>query len=400
VAFAVYGASAYLVGRTHSPQFAYFDQLADAFLHGRLNLVDPRAQLDLTSFAGKWYVAFPPLPALLLLPWVAARGLAGVNTVLFANIVGAANVSLVFLMLQALSRRGWTQLSLADTLWLTVLFGMGSVHWYMATVGAVWYLGQICAVPFMLLAVWLAVTTGSALLSGGALAVAMLARPHLALCYPLLWAIALERMQGSHPIDWRRWVRWGLVGALPLAAVVLLLLGYNYARFGDPMDFGYLRMKVAGEGVGDRNTSGPLSASEWRTLGQFNVRYAPRNLRVMLLAVPGWNASTRRPALDPRGMSLLLTTPALIYLFRARKRAAFVVGAWLALALLLGPLVTYGSTGWRQFGYRYSLDLMTPVMILLAVAVEHSRRWPMRALIVLGVLVNAWGAYEFRYFSQ
>lgn len=39
--------------------------------------------------------AFSPLPALLMLPWVAVAGLAQVQTVLFCAFFGALNVSLV-----------------------------------------------------------------------------------------------------------------------------------------------------------------------------------------------------------------------------------------------------------------------------------------------------------------
>jgi hypothetical protein len=62
-------------------------------------------------------------------------------------------------------------------------------------------------------------------------------------------------------------------------------------------------------------------------------------------------------------MSLFLTTPALVYIFGARRRSAQVLGAWLALILLLIPLVTYYNTGWWQFGYRFSLDFMAPARL-------------------------------------
>src|SRR5262245_4330243 len=59
----------------HSP-FNHFSLLADAWLHGRLDLGGPPPPYaqnnDFASFKGKWFVAFPPFPALLILPivWV------------------------------------------------------------------------------------------------------------------------------------------------------------------------------------------------------------------------------------------------------------------------------------------------------------------------------------------
>ena len=54
--------------------FNHFSLLAEAWLHGRLDLnVGPPAygqNNDFAAFGGKWYVAFPPFPAVLLLPVV------------------------------------------------------------------------------------------------------------------------------------------------------------------------------------------------------------------------------------------------------------------------------------------------------------------------------------------
>ena len=48
VAFAAYGATALLVDNTASPNVAYFDHLAQAFLDGHLYLADPPGDTDLT----------------------------------------------------------------------------------------------------------------------------------------------------------------------------------------------------------------------------------------------------------------------------------------------------------------------------------------------------------------
>ncbi|MCC9076381.1 hypothetical protein FKZ61_009700 [Litorilinea aerophila] len=381
-AFALYWGTALLAGSTHSPDVAYFDHLAAAFLEGRLYLPHPPAVHDLTPYQGRWYVPFPPLPALLLLPWVAWRGVAGTSTVLFSSLMGAANVALVYLLLTGLSARGWSRLGLRDNLWLTVLFGLGSVHWYMAPIGSVWFVAQICTVTFVALAVWLAVTTNSPWAAGTALAMAMLARPNVAFTWVLLVGIAAQQLGEG----WRtrpgvgRLVGWGVAAGLPMAIAVGGLLGYNLARFGSPWDFGY-----ATENVAER------LAPDLHTYGQFNLRYLGRNFWAMWLALPEWSWRHNLPLPNPEGMSLLLTTPALVYLARARSRTPLVLGAWGAFLLLMVPLLLYYNTGWYQFGYRFSLDFMVPVMVLLAVAAgERVSPW-MRGLILAGVLVNLAG---------
>jgi hypothetical protein len=389
-ALGVYWFSAVLAGHTQTPDMAYFNDLANAFLHGQLYLPNPAVTHDLTQFNGNWYVPFPPLPALLLMPWVALSGVSQVNTVLFAAVMGAFNVALAFLLLQGLSRRGWSQLRTSDNLWLTLLFGAGTVQWYMATQGTVWYVSQICTATFLLASAWIAVAKRSPLLAGAALALAMLARPNVALFYPFLAGVGLEwiRAEEDRQNLWRRWLRWCVLAALPVIVSVGLLLGYNYARFQNVLDFGYAHENVASK-----------LKSDLRDYGQFNVHYIGRNIWSMLLSWPTWDPRTNSVSPDPDGMSLLLVSPALLYLFKVRKKSPLVIGAWVALGLMVILLLLYYNTGWMQFGYRFSLDFMTLVLVLLAVGAGQRIRPMMKALIVLSVLINLWGVYWFNTYS-
>ncbi|MCB0089142.1 MAG: hypothetical protein KDE54_14625 [Caldilineaceae bacterium] len=63
----------------------------------------------------------------------------------------------------------------------------------------------------------------------------------------------------------------------------------------------------------------------------------------------------------------------------------------MSFVLLAIPLVLYYNTGWWQFGYRFSLDFMVPVMVLLAIGAGRRVSWLMQGLIIVGVAVNAWG---------
>jgi hypothetical protein len=126
--------------------------------------------------------------------------------------------------------------------------------------------------------------------------------------------------------------------------------------------------------------------------GWFNLHYVPKNFWAMLLAGPNWIDSLNSWRPNLWGMSLLLTTPALVYLARVTQRTWTVLGAAISIALILIPLLMYSSTGYGQFGYRYSLDFMIPVMVLLALGAGERVSWLMRALILIGVVVNLLGA--------
>jgi hypothetical protein len=382
-AWAVYWGTASLLGVTTSHPYAYFPELAEAFLAGRLWIVPPPWVMDLTPHEGRWYVPFPPLPALLLVPWVALSGREGVNSVLFSTVLAAGATACIFVLLELAARRRWTQLQSLENLALTALFGFGSVQWVVAISGAVWHLGQEAALLCFALAAALAAAGRSPVLVGGALALAMLARPNLVLGLPLLVGIAAQiladagvRLRSREGLS--RLARWTTLAALPLVAAGLALLAYNAARFGSPFDFGYTRQVLYDQ-----------HAAKLATLGWFNVRYVPENLFAMLLALPRWEAGRLVP--DWAGMSLLVTTPALILLPQARRPRPLVIGAWWAVALLLVPLLTYYNTGYKQFGYRFSLDFMTPVMLLLAIAVGKGLGATAGVLILAGIAVNAWG---------
>ena len=68
--------------------------------------------------------------------------------------------------------------------------------------------------------------------------------------------------------------------------------------------------------------------------------------------------------------------------------------------LLVTVLLLYYNTGWVQFGYRFSLDFMTPVLVLLAIGAGQRVSSPMRFLIILSVLVNLWGVWWFNTYSM
>jgi hypothetical protein len=387
LAMGVYWTTFWLADTRHTPNLSYFNYLAESFLHGRLDLPREAGNYDLTSYAGRWYVPFPPLPAILLLPWVAWQGAKNTNVAYFSIFVGAINVSLVFLFLEALTRRGWTSLSTRYNLALTLLFGLGSVHWYLSIMGEVWFVSQICTITFVILAAWVAVANGSPWLSGAMLALAMLGRPTIVCSWPLLLGIAAQLSKDQnqhHKINWRQLCRWAIVSVMPLIAAIAALLVYNYLRFNNLTDFGYLSENV-----------NPDLRRALSIYGQFNLYYLSSNVEAMLLDLPNINLATMSIEPDLHGMSLLLTMPSLIYIVRAWRASPLTIGAWVALGLLLIPLLTYYNTGWAQFGYRFSLDFILPIITLLAIGAKQRLSWLMLGMILWGIVINAWGSYWF-----
>ena len=63
---------------TEDSQFNHYALLADAWLHGRLDLGHPPPAYtqnnDFAEFQGRYFVSFPPFPAVILLPFVKLAG--------------------------------------------------------------------------------------------------------------------------------------------------------------------------------------------------------------------------------------------------------------------------------------------------------------------------------------
>ena len=67
---------------------------------------------------------------------------------------------------------------------------------------------------------------------------------------------------------------------------------------------------------------------------------------------------------------------------------------WITVACVAVPTFFYQNSGWVQFGYRFSLDY-TPFLILLLAVGGRPLDRVARALIVVGVAVNLFGAWSF-----
>ncbi|MCL4258055.1 MAG: hypothetical protein KJZ53_05945 [Anaerolineales bacterium] len=199
----VFQGSTNLIDNQHT-NIGYFPDLAEAFLDKKLYLENPLNTKDLSLYAGKYFVSFPPLATLLMLPTVAQYTKYGVDTIHFGNYSAALGVTLTYLGVYALSKRKWVQLKLHEVALIAISIGLGTPLFYMATTGAIWHVSQILTFLFLGLAIWIALCNRSglmwnnfrtALLAGLALALAMLARPHVVLAGFLIAGVGYQNFR-------------------------------------------------------------------------------------------------------------------------------------------------------------------------------------------------------------
>jgi hypothetical protein len=351
--------------------------LADAFLNGRLHLIEDRPWLELVPRPeGGQYVPLPPAPALTLLPAVLVMGpqpwFSELPSNAYTSVVGALNVGLAYWMLLGLG------VAASSRRWITFGFA-GTTHWWVAGMAGPHHYAETCGVFFSLLALNLAVRGRAPLASGLLLGLAAASRLPMGLAAP-----ALAVLYAGHPWRPRSAHGWLLLGiAIPALAVA----AYNQARFGSPFDFGYAHIPHGEEGL-------LITDEPWFSEGLMSVSYIPRHLNVMF--VETFQVVDTTPYLRPSwtGAALWLTAP--MYLLAAvpiiaRNRLALVVGATVLLVLL--PDLMWGSWGFAQFGYRRILDAAPLLLVLLGLGFRERIDWSARVVVLIGVVVHAYGIY-------
>jgi hypothetical protein len=354
---------------TSSPErqsFDYFVRLADAFLHGRIILTEAPSWLnELIPKDGGWYVAYPPMPAVVLVPFVAVFGdqfPQQVASVLF----GGVSVGLAWLVL------GRFTLTLGVRLLLTAVFGFGTAMWYATEVGSAWYFAHVIALVFSLAAILLTLHGRWPFAIGLFVGCAAIARLPVGLSAPFFLALIVglgwpPRLPADRMAAAARIVAFDVGLAIPTALYLL----YNVARWGTPLDQGYVLVP------------GVLEEPLYAEHGILAIDYIPRHLYAIFLR--SWNYVDQAPFLQPSwwGLSLFLTTPLLAWLVHARWRDPRVAWAAIGAGLALVPIVTHGNVGIQQFGYRFSLDVQPLLFVILATAFERGMsRWAAMAGVV------------------
>lgn len=349
---------------------------ADAFLQGRLDIAE--YGWDASVVDDKFYVAFPPAPALLIAPVVALLGPVATDTTGIALLLFILTLAVVW---QILSQLG---VPADQRFWSLLAFGMGTPLWHAVQASSgVWFFAHIVAAFFLVLSIHEALGRGRGWLTGLFLAGAMLSR-QFSLFAGIFLIVALWQNEAQAKRERVRWLN--LAGfLLPLALAGSGYLWLNYIRFGDPLETGYSAMRLAG-----------ILADRVAAHGQFSPAYFIFNLAYLLLQ--GFHINFSAPDLlgglemDPYGTSLLAASPFVVAAFFA-VRDRRVWAAWVSVFLMAFATLFYYNNGWMQVnGQRFTLDFWPLLLIPLALglhrqfAAGQSRLW--QGVILYAVFLN------------
>lgn len=381
-----------LLRQSLAPHFVY---QADAFVHGQLHLtVRPPNLNDWVYEGGRWFVSFPPFPAVLMMPLVAVFG-RSFNDTAFTVIFGALNVALLHRLLRRLAERGeegpaprgeWDHAAHA------LVFGFGTLAWSCAIRGEVWFTAETVGVTLTLLYLLASVRARRPLLAGALVACAAITRTPLAFSaiFFVLEAIAEDQPASIQALreaarDPARRARAGrklALFCLPIALLAAPVAWMNQARFGSPLEFGHAHLY-------ENRVNQQI-----QRYGLFHYQYLERNLHAAFTRLPEVSFHPLRIGFNGEGLSLFVTTPLLALLLWPRKKPRLYRALWITAAAIAVPGFFYQNSGWYQFGFRFSLDYTPYLIVLLALGGRTmTRAW--WALACAGVAVNAWGAAVF-----
>ncbi|MCC6625693.1 MAG: hypothetical protein IT385_30945 [Deltaproteobacteria bacterium] len=337
------------------------------------------------------YVSFPPVPALVFMPLVAIWGY-DTNDVLVTVLVGGLNAVLLFWFLELLVARGHSRRSQRDNLWLTFAFAFGTVAFFSSVRGEVWFTALVFGVAINLGFMLAALDLKHPILAGLMLGLGFGTRTPILFCGMFFaWQLFFPGNRwflvgDDKAAAWRGLVLKGALFALPLVMVLGALALYNEARFGEAGEFGHAYLSG---GAYDRV----------RDHGMFSFTYLNRNLLSGLVAMPRFTSEPPYVLVSNHGLGLFVTTPLLFLLMRPVAMPPIRRALWLTVLAAAVPGFFYQNTGWIQFGYRFALDYLPYVFALLAVE-DKPIGTKVKVLIIVGILVNLFGAITFGRMGQ
>jgi hypothetical protein len=342
--------------------FAYeggqqFSNLANAFLHGHLNFLSPiggRGQ-DPLLYHGKVFWGEGPLPAILLMPFVALFKV--FHLFFYQGYIKWALLLGVLFFIYKLARK--LTFSYEDSLILAIGFVLGSVFIGVVSVSSSWLYAQV-VVTFLLfwslyefyyLRRWWLI----GIICGLILMTRATASPIIIFYLLELWQTKSFRVMTQ---KYREFLKLGL----PFGIAVILVCLYNYGRFGSPFNGGYQYQLLFSD------------SAVSRSYGVFSLVHIPTNFYAAFLSTPLTvvkNSSSwllRFPYIqnNPYGMSMFITSPYLLYLFTQKWKAYDKQARNLIIATLISCIwvLSFYGIGKQQFGYRYSLDFLPGLFML------------------------------------
>jgi hypothetical protein len=347
---------------------------AQSLMKGHLYLPEMPTHEDMIYYHRTYFLPYPPLPSLILLPFVAVAGSHVVNTVFVVLIMSCLNLYLIYKILLRL------QVKQEYFIWLMAAFFFGSGYWYaLFTSHHVYSFAQITSCTFQLVLLNELFGKKRWWLIGLCIGCSFLTR-QFTLFYIIL---VLGYMYYLHR-EKKQTIRFSdlLSLAMPIGLLVGIYLLYNYSRFGNPLDPGYSYILFNG-----------VLNERVHQYGVFSTKYFLFNLYSFF--IKGFNIEFKGTTMmqikdmDLWGSSLLSASPFFIASIRAKLPRILLWASWLTIACILGPTLFYHNNGYHQVNtMRFALDFLPLLFVLTALGIRDIPEWLWKGMIAYAVFLN------------
>lgn len=347
---------------------------SQSLLHGDLMLWPTIIHGDLVYFDNNFYLPYPPLPSIILLPFVVLFGAAHVNTVAVATIMACISIYLMY----NIFRRLEIDKAYFNWLMLAVFFGTG--YWFaIFTSHHVYAFAHVTSFLFQLLVInellgkrrwWLV-----GIYIGCTFMTRQLTIAYIFLALGYMWYLYRS---GKDNIKFRDLLALGA----SVGSFVAIYLIYNYVRFGNAFDTGYGNIMYIG-----------LLKERVDEYGVFSARYFLFNLYSVLIKGFDIEFEGRTQLnikdIDLWGTSLLAASPFLIASIKAAWPKILKISAWLTIILILTGQLFYHNNGFPQANtMRFALDFVPLLLVLTALGATHIPTWLFRGMIIYAIMLN------------
>ena len=371
-------------------RYPYFAELAAAFLRGELHIADPSNTHDLVLFDGRYYLYWPPVPALYFMPLVGLWGeQLSINATGWA--FGALNIFLLMHSCRLLSARFGLRLRTIDIAAIGLFWGLGTTHFQLSANSEVWHVSQIMAQTALLGAVVAFLFGRHLMITGTLFALAVYTRNDLV--FAGLFFLALHRALYPQRRGWTL-IQHGALFVVPFMIATGLNAWYNWARFGDPTENGLAYHQMS-----------DYFHENFEQHGYFSIHYLPHNFWVEMLRPPAFSRDIPFLGYDPEGFGMLWASPLFFLVLPAgaiwlrrlmgvRGGASgdlrgywWISGGSLAAAIPIAlTIFLVMGTGWMQWGARYTLDFQAFFLFFVVAAWPQMQQWKGTRVIAAGLI--------------
>jgi 4-amino-4-deoxy-L-arabinose transferase-like glycosyltransferase len=347
---------------------------AQSLLDGNLTLPPMQSYGDMIHYQGNYYLPYPPLPSLILLPFVALVGVGQVNTVAIATVMACISLYLIFKIFLKLQIAN----DYINWLILAIIFGTG--YWYaLFTSHHVYAFAHITSFLFQFLLINEILGKRRWWLVGVYIGCSFLTRQ-----FTLFYIVfALGYMTYLHRSQIEKIKSKNvLLLFLTTGFFVSIYLFYNYIRFGNIFNTGYEHIIFIG-----------VLKERVSQYGIFNIKYFLFNLYSFL--IKGFNIEFEGKMylqikdMDLWGTSLLSASPFLIASLKASWPKILKFSAWLSILLVLIGQLSYHNNGFHQINTsRFTLDFLPLLFVLTALGANSIPKWLFKGMIIYAVTLN------------